>query len=632
MLDELDFAKKDFKHRRFQTLLALIGLIVCVASTAFLVETGLSLWVPSIPRGTIKPTSFLVNITLTFVTFDTLLVFLIGMLNVFFLTSTLMSNRIHDIGLIKAMGSSNGRDHSYIMSGPLLLILSGCLIGSVIGTAAFTVTILLFLQVNLLQIVIGIAGFIGVFLLTFLVAWFITGYQIENALKTTTIVSLAGDINLFDFKKEQLLWLQRFIGRLPFSLQTVTRGILRSRTKSKTAVICLSASVLLLTVSFVGGFVSWYTTRNYVDKAFGQNVLAIGNQQVIAEYVSLLQPSLNFQNVHNTFNFLNPRFIIDGTFVQKLNSTPQAKTVDCRLITFAQITEIGNFTVEKGETDDEPHYITIGDHRTTTSLIIGIDPVKTVSNPQTQKGTGFLVNENAATIGDAVARNLFEDPYRESLNISSTASNPGQTFSIGNVAVDPLNQGNTVYLALVTAQNILSTDGSNLILIKTDGLPQTIQTITALANEYDLTVTNMDNVHQQSLSNVDKIWISILPFPLMSMITTAIGLLNCMTVSMAGRLHDFGIIRAIGAKPNYVTKAVFIETLTFVLLTAPVGIILGMLFNFTFLIPSPTLTFPILALSLTALTIMLIAISGLTTIITVKITKQSPSKILQETN
>jgi ABC-type antimicrobial peptide transport system permease subunit len=633
LLDELGFAKKDFKHRKFETFLALTGLIICVASTTFLLQTGLALWLPNISRGNVKPTSFLVNATLTFVRFDTLLVFLIGMLTVFFLTSTLMSNRVHDIGLIKAMGSNNGKDHSYIMSGPLLIILLGCFTGAAIGTASFTLMAFFFLQINLLQIIISITGFVGVFILTFLIAWFIAGYQIENTFKTTTITSLAGDTNTFDFKKEQLVALKKLIKRLPFSVQTVTRGILRSRTKSKTALICLSASLLLLTVSFVGGFVSWYTTRDYVDKAFGQNVLAIGNQQVTAQYVDLLQPTLNPQNTQiNTFNFLNTDFVIDNTFIQKLTSNSQAMTVDSRLVAFAQITEIENFTIENEPINNEQHYRTIGDHRTTRSLIVGIDPEKTVNNPETQRSERLIENEYTIAIGDAVARNLFEDPYQEKLNISANSTNPLQEFSISNVAVDPLNQGNTVYLSLQTMQNLFSVNGTNLILVKTQETSQAYQEITNLANQYNLTVTKMNIVHAESLANVDRIWLSVLPFPFMSMITTGIGFLNALSVSMAGRMRDFGIIRAIGAKPNYLTRTILLETVIFLLLSAPTGIILGMMFNFIFLIPSATLTLPILALSLTALAITLLAITGLTTVITVRIFRKSPTTILQETN
>ena len=99
---------------------------------------------------------------------------------------------------------------------------------------------------------------------------------------------------------------------------------------------------------------------------------------------------------------------------------------------------------------------------------------------------------------------------------------------------------------------------------------------------------------------------------------------------MSSRLHDFGIFRAIGARPNYVTRLVFLESLVFILLTAPVGILIGMLFNFVFLIPEPTLSIPILLTSLFGLSIVLIGMCLLSTFLVMKLGKQSPIELLRE--
>lgn len=137
-------------------------------------------------------------------------------------------------------------------------------------------------------------------------------------------------------------------------------------------------------------------------------------------------------------------------------------------------------------------------------------------------------------------------------------------------------------------------------------------------------------MRQQSLSNIDGIWLSILPFPLLSVITAMIGLLNCMFVSFSGRQPDFGILKAIGAKPNYTAKIVLLESLTLMLLTAPVGIALGMLFNFLFLVSGATISFQLSVASIGGLILLLLSMCGLSTIIVLRMNKQSPTNLMQK--
>ncbi len=239
LLDQLEFARKDFKHRRFQTLLAFSGLVICVSSTIFLILLGQNLGLTFVTKSASQLSSGLSNVISAFVGFDTILIFAIGMLTIYFLTSSMMANRIRDTGLIKAIGSTGETGRSYIMSGPLLVVISGCLVGGLVGIIAFVTYAWAFLQTSLGQIVTDFFIFSGILFASFVAAWFITGYQIEKAIKATSVNLLAGDIQNFNFEKEQLGSLKDLIERLPFSLKTVLKGMIRSRTKSKTALVCL---------------------------------------------------------------------------------------------------------------------------------------------------------------------------------------------------------------------------------------------------------------------------------------------------------------------------------------------------------------------------------------------------------
>jgi ABC-type antimicrobial peptide transport system permease subunit len=75
--------------------------------------------------------------------------------------------------------------------------------------------------------------------------------------------------------------------------------------------------------------------------------------------------------------------------------------------------------------------------------------------------------------------------------------------------------------------------------------------------------------------------------PLLSLATAALCLVAYMMLLIAGQKRDFGIIRALGAKPKTVVKIVLIEILIVLTISASIGIFGGLLIALKFLIPDP---------------------------------------------
>jgi ABC-type antimicrobial peptide transport system permease subunit len=628
LLSNLDFGRKAFKHRKFQPILALIGLAICVASTIFLVLLGQGLELIFAPSSNGRIANFLSGTISRFIYFDSALIFIIGMLLILFLFSSMMADRKHDASLIKALGSTKDVGFSYVMSEPLLIIIYGCLLGGLVGSVAFVAYSVAFLPFALYpQGVIYVFIILGLLIMSFAVSWFIAGHEAEKMFKIASINLFSGDIQNFDFVKEQLVGFRRFLGKLPWAFQVVVKSMIRSRSKSKIAVICLMLSIVLMTVSFAGGAVEWSTTRNYVDNSFGQNIIAVGNKQVIDEYTALMTTNLNAQSSSLlAFNFLEPQFYINSTFIEKLNSTQGVITVDSRLLMFTRVEEVQTFAIVDGS------YVSYGDTvpRSSSSLIVGVDPDYVVDNLLTQKEVLNSSNSSTTVIGSSLAETIFDSPLKQKIEIFSKDSSTNQVLAIANVTLDPLNRGFVVYMPLDVLQKLNSINGQNLILVKVQNDSATSE-IAILAAQYGLAVVNLDKVHQQVLSNVDGIWLSILAFPLLSVITTLIGLLNCMFVSFSGRQHDFGILKAMGANPNYIAKIVLLESFTLILLTAPVGITIGMLFNLVFLLPNATISLHLFIATIGGLSLLLLSMCGLSTIIMLKMNKQSPKNLMQET-
>ncbi|MCL2691037.1 MAG: hypothetical protein FWE56_02110 [Candidatus Bathyarchaeota archaeon] len=627
MLGLLDFAKKSFRHRKFQPAITLIGLAICVASTIFLVLLGQGLGLLFTQNTGTRFVNFLSSTISQFIYFDTALIFLVGMVVIYFLFSSLMVDRQKDVGLIKALGSKENLGFGYVMAEPLLISIYGCISGGLLGSVAFVIYSAWFLpNVLLSQGLICLFLFLGFLVISFLCSWIISSRRAEAFFRVTPVNLFAGDTQNFDFVKEQLEGLRKFLDRLPWSLQTVLKGIIRSRSRSKTAFVCLTLCTFLMTVSLAGGAIAWWTTRSYVDNSFGQNIIAIGHVDVLNEYeimiTNVLDPNLS------TFDFLKEGFFIDNGFVEKLGDISQIDVVDCRLVLVGKVVEVQ--TSEIVHNDDGNHYVQYGrsNVRSSNALIMGVNSVSVVDNLLTQNDV--LLSSNATIIGSSLAQSIFDNPLKQKIAIDSIDSQHREFFSISNVVLDPINQGFVVYIPLDALKELNYLYTQNLVLVKVQD-SATVSEVENLAYQYGLNTLSLDNVHQLSLSNIDSIWLSILPFPILSVITTLIGLLNCLLVSFSGRQRDFGILRAIGAKSNYTAKIVIIESLTLIIPTATIGITLGMLFNFTLLIPNATITPQLLIYSISGLTLLLLSIGLISAITILQLNKQTPINLLQTT-
>lgn len=78
--------------------------------------------------------------------------------------------------------------------------------------------------------------------------------------------------------------------------------------------------------------------------------------------------------------------------------------------------------------------------------------------------------------------------------------------------------------------------------------------------------------------------------PLFSLATAAIALLSYLMLSISGQQHEFGIMRALGAKPRTIIKIVFSQAALIILASGATGISAGLFIIFEFLIPDPAIS------------------------------------------
>jgi len=399
----------------------------------------------------------------------------------------------------------------------------------------------------------------------------------------------------------------------------------------KTLLFYLSISIFLITVSFVGNFTCWNTTQGYVDNAFEQNMLIIGNADFVDIYQKMLDPLADVgqnQAMLAAAGFTDSSYRVSQEFIEKLSMQRGVVSVDKRFAVFTHVMEVRK-TVSEVDRFNKPHYVTYGEYRSTDCLVVGIDPSQQVQGGGMLNtlGTSTLEGGGKAFVGDSLSEVIFQDPYKQDIEIYSDNAAVSSNFDIVNVLTDPLNHGCVVYISVSELHELFSVEGFNFILAKTDGQDNgAVLEITQLASQYGLTVNSLDIVYSGYMASIDKLWLSILPFTLLTVITAIVCLLNCMFISISTRFHDFGIIRAIGAKPNYLTKIVFFENLILILATAPIGITLGITFDLLFLLPNNTLPISYTLYSLTTIISILLIMCTLCTLIIIHLKKTKPTQ------
>jgi len=179
-------------------------------------------------------TSSISRVISNFIGFEGVIVFLTGVLTMYFLSSTMMTGRIRDIGLVKALGNTDKNAFGYLMSAPLIVMFLASLIGGLAGFSVSIVVIVCVFGQSFLSIAVN--SFMisaGVTVVFFLLSWIVVSSQTAKALNMVSVSLLSGDEAVFDFKREKLESMPKFAERLSSALGVALKNMFRSRSRSK---------------------------------------------------------------------------------------------------------------------------------------------------------------------------------------------------------------------------------------------------------------------------------------------------------------------------------------------------------------------------------------------------------------
>ncbi len=590
-MTETFFAANDLLRRKFQTSLTVITLTLSVASTLFLLLYGdrIGFGITTVTKETL--TYSLSVIFSQFSLFLAILIFAVGAVITSFIVFLMMKQRTQDFGLIKAAGCPNSLVFGYFMTELLIVAVTSCVLGVVLGFAAdFAVANVFSFQAyqkppNLwfVPLVFGVFLFLAVFF---------GAKPLVSAAKLSPIKALSS-VQYFGTESESKF---KPLSRLGLTLRLSSRSLFRRQASSVRIVVLLSAVFVLLTVSICGGIVADGTTKSWVESAVGKDVVAVAHSSVCAQYELLLSKfSGGVENAD--FDYQDERFAVPESILQQLNITPEIERVDERLVLEETVREMSGYKIDPETLQTHP----VGDNRTGQSIVVGVDPEKALTSGFME---GYSLNSSdkqEAVIGDSLAQALYSpdlsvdpqielsDPLLQNMIVRE------KIFDIIGVSVEPLNNGNVTYIPLKQLQNVTGISYVNIVLVKfaSDGdraaavaqLRDKIQSINA-----EFTVVDLNEVLRENVAFLGSFWSMILFLPLFSLTSATLCLIAYMMLAVNEQKHEFAVLRAVGAKPKTVTSILAVQSLLVLLSSCATGVSLGVITTLMILMPQPVVT------------------------------------------
>lgn len=575
------FPVNDLLRRKLQTTLTVLGLTLCVASTVFLllfgdrVGVGISLMVEG------RMTAGFSSIFSPFIVFLAFLIFIVGVVIISFMVFVMMSQRVKDIGLMKAAGCPNNLVFGYFMTELLIVTFAGCFLGAIFGIVADIASISLFQPIGfeVSQKPPNLWIVVMIFVLFFILALASGTKPVLDAAKIEPAKAFSPIHHLGLAKQPGF----RVVSKSGLTFRIAMRNLSRRASVTIRIVTCLSIVFLLVTVTVAGGIIANQTTRSWVEKALGKDIVLIAHRDICSRY-RLLQSKFYEAKESPQFNYTEGRYLVPDEILSQLGQMPEL-SIDTRLFMETQIEETPGFVLsqESGSTTY------VGDHRKGFSLIIGVEPGK-VFGQWFMEGE-FLNESNGldAVIGDTEAQKMFTAPLYQNVSLF------GKVFRITGVCLDPINNGNVTYVPLKSLQRVAAVSKPNMVMIRVEpstNRPQILQhvntIVTAASSEFETFEVN--EALNKDLGFLGYIWSAIMFLPLFSLAAASLCLIGYIMLTITEQRQEFGILRAVGAKPRTVVEIVSGQSFMVLLSSYAAGVVFGIIITLLILIPEPVIT------------------------------------------
>jgi ABC-type antimicrobial peptide transport system permease subunit len=576
-MSETFFPVNDLLRRKIQTSLTLISLIVCVASTLFLLlfSDQIGFGITSIAENTLTIGYW--AIFSNFLLFVGILVFAVGAVIVSFIAFLMTVQRTKDFGLIKAAGCPNNLVFGYFLTELLMMLFVGCVLGVALGLFTDYAVI----NMGAFQAYQKTPNFwyAPLVFVTFFVFGLIFGLRpLESAARLSPTAALS-PMQYFGLSEGNRF---KALSKSRLTLKIASRSLFRRQSATVRIVVFLSIVFILLTVSIAGSIIANGTTTTRVEKAVGKDMFLVAHKDMGNQYISLLSKFSGAEEKAD-FNYLDPNFAIPDPVLQQLSTISGIANFEKRLVCEEQIQELMNFTYSDSQT------IPIGDHREVDSLVVGVEPEKVLS--EWFLDGRFLKNSDSseAVVGDSIAAVTFEMPLLQSFRMQNT------TLNIVGICLDPINNGIVVYVPLEMLESLNNVSDPNILLVQLnssvnrENVIMQMQECLADVNS-DLTVFELNGALEKNVGFLGTIWSVILFLPLFSLVAATLCLIGYLVLAINDQRQEFAVLRAIGTKPKTIVAVLAVQSLIVLFSSFGIGISLGVIITLMILTPQPVVT------------------------------------------
>ena len=578
----MGFPVKELKRRRLQSALTVMSLAVCVSVATSLVLFGESLGVQitGFSAGGLS-----IGFSVIFSRFLFIVVLLscvAGVSVVYFLMSAATSERTRDIGIMKAVGCLTDAVFKHFAVELIVLVLAGCLTGSVIGICLYFISTGV---MNLLGFNLS-TGFFDAQMVLLIFSLFVTfsfvlGLRLTaRAARIKPAEALAQASDVTEARQSNLGSLSRFGRKL--TVRIAFRTLSRRWSMTARSVTCLGVVMVLMTVIVVGGIVAEETMLSYVQRAVGTNVVLVAKAEVAERYEGLLERFLQ-SNTSGSFDYLSAEYAVPSSAITEIQNVSGVMKVDPRLVLEATVKENQYIYPDP---DNQGEYIVVGSNRQSNVVVVGVQVDNLISDWLLMGEKLSSGSSDSVLMGESLAATCFADPFTQSFKAF------GREFRTVGVCLDTLNNGIVVYVPIGGLSSVVNSSGYNVVLVQVSAsnFAAAFDEIGNIASGYGLVAVDLDQTLNKQLSFASQIWASILSLSLLSFLSAVTSLVGFLMLSISGQQRDLGIMRALGAKPGTILRVVVLQTFILVLLGAVFGLPIGMAVVLTFLIPEPVVS------------------------------------------
>ena len=571
------YASKDLKRRPFRSSLVLISLTSVIASTTFIFLFGNVLLDVSTITSAGALSSSMGMFFSTFVWSILLLVFCLGIVVVSATISLEMVTRRRDIGLMKAVGTTMDSIFDFFMAQSVITLLASIILGLVFGTALYLFgmiwlgTIFPELQYSNSFPIIQIGVLASVYLFA---GYYSAQKPIYDTVQESPSLALNPEVG-------SKVTRSGYLDSLGLSFRIAAKNTGRRIRGTRRTVLSLFLSFTIASLLWIGGGIVETTSRSYMTRSMGPNIIAVGNPTLLDAYYGAY--SLYGTALNDSIDFIAPSNMINGSMVTTLENQLDTAKFESRLIVYSYVQEgrayIYNDLIE--------NYEIVGENRDGYAALVGVDWDHTLSDWYYE---GYSIhNSSQVWIGGSLADQMFTDPLVESLKVQ------GAALEVDGLVFDTLNGGNVAILDINALRSFFGVGGSNLLLIQLESYDEaTINQIQAVAQSYGFGIYRQNSILDQNFQAIHAIWILLNPLALIALIGAFVSLLNYLLVSVFGRLRDYVIMKSIGAKPSFIAKVIMAEGLDLGIRAGIPALFVATLLSIYSLIPDatvPTLTY-----------------------------------------